>query len=281
MKHIILVAIIILSFPLISCAEFSGSLNPGVFQPDKDLMAGKPYFASFFYNNLGDSPSAIEIHLECREQKGDVLCPDNDKWLKIQGPTSFVLKPGELKEIKIKIDIPRKANFKNNPYETLLIIQPVVSDPLPGQSVIVPSLAGTLSFKVSGKTAWYMGPVYSLQEMNKKLMASIGSATSGISKEVFVVVFGITIVGLLITSIYGRLSRRRRMRLCPAFSEYKNWPEERQVKFLSRKGSDVDFIVKESISEIENITNGITLAKEQLEVLPKKVRIAYLKTHMS
>ena len=66
------------------------------------------------------------------------------------------------------------------------------------------------------------------------------------------------------------------MRLCPTFTEFKSWEESQQLKFLSRKGSDTNFIIKESLDEIEQITGGKELTKEQTSILPPKVRKEYL-----
>ena len=202
-KIIILVAILL--FPLISFANSGMFLKPAIFQPDHSLVAGKPYFALFYYSNQGSEVANIETHLECHKTPEDILCPDI-KWLKIQGPERFTLQPGETKEIKIKIDIGRKANFKPNQYETLLIIQPTVDETHSEiTTVIVPSLAGTLRFKISGKVAWFMSPIYKIQEFGNKLSASMQLA--GVDPRTTLIASGALIFILIIFGIFKKIFR--------------------------------------------------------------------------
>jgi len=205
MKIILKVVLILVSLPLISWADTKLYIYPAVFEPEFSLIAGKPYFLSFYYSNQGDTAVESETHFECRQQNENILCPENNSWLKIQKGKKFTLKPGESQEIKIKIDIPRKANFKNELYETILVIQPKVEQPGVGQSKIIASLGGLLRFKISGKVAWFMTPLYTIQEFGNKLSASMQLA--GVDPRTTLIASGALIFILIIFGIFKKIFR--------------------------------------------------------------------------
>jgi hypothetical protein len=208
MRKLILTILIILSaIPLTVGASAKPFLSPAVFKPEDPLIQNKPYFVSFTYSNQGDEPLTATAHFECLSPHGDYLCP-NLGWLKIQGKKTFTLAPNEYQTIKIKIDIPKKADVKKNKeYEVILVILPKDNGG-ENQSIISTALGGLLLFKIEGSAPYYMRFIYLIRELMSNLRASL--IEIGIQPKGFFFIFIVIASTLLIEKLISYLINKRK-----------------------------------------------------------------------
>lgn len=104
MKKILLFALLLLAFPTIAYAKIGVGVGTGKIQVRDELKPGVIYnLPPLTIINTGDQPSEYEVMTAYHEKQKELVPPES--WF-IFSPKKFSLKPGEVKTVEVKLNLP-------------------------------------------------------------------------------------------------------------------------------------------------------------------------------